>query len=290
MKHILRMICIIVLVALICGCVSSTKDNVPSTPTLSPPNGTVPRQNDGNGTYAASPIILDVNSTTISASPNPGIEGRNVTVSGQHFTPDGTASIYGLPNEVYTANVDKDGNVSWTFVGKVWYDNYRIYALDGNYTNTKSNTITLNVNPDYYSTPPPPSSSPSIWVSPNPVSMGENLTISGQNFTPGGIAVLYRYPQDNFTASVDKNGNTSWTFTNEGIAPYSVYAMDGNSTGKKSNSITIYPILNDAPPSALPPSPTPALAPTPFPGSPLAVLSIVMAALICLCKKMPQER
>ncbi len=247
MKRRIIIFGMLLFIILISGC-TSTKTNVSSTPATSPLNGTVSGQYYGNGTNVASPIILDIPSTIISVSPNPGIEDQNVTVSGQYFTPNGTASLYGLPNEVYTANVDKNGNTSWTFVANIWYDNYQIYALDGNYTNTKSNTIALRVTHDYYLIPPPTSSSPSIWVNPNPVSMGQNITVSGQSFMPNGIAVLYGDQQNNFTANVDKNGNTSWSFTNEGITPYPMYALDGNSTSRRSNTITIYPIFNDAPP------------------------------------------
>lgn len=284
MKRSLLIICGLILAVLVCGC-TSTKTNVISTPTTSPVNGTVPQQHYANGTYVAPPMILDVHSTMISVSPNPGIGGQNMTVSGQNFTPNGTASLYGLPNEVYTANVDENGNTSWSFVANVWFDNYQIYALDGNYTNTKSNTITLNVHPNYYSTPPPQSSSPSIWVNPNPVSVGQNVTISGQNFTPNGIAVL---SLNNLTANVDENGNTSWSFTNGALAPYSIYALDGNSTGRKSNTITIYPILNDQPPIMLndwTPTPTPTPAPSPFPSGLCVLLTVCVAALISMCKK-----
>lgn len=119
--------------------------------------------------YVSSPII--------EVSPNPGSEGRAVTVSGMNFTPNGTASLYGLPNAVYTSNTDKNGNVSWSFTDEVWLASYQIYALDGNYTNQKSNTVTLRVNPVYSSPMPPlndfppdftPPPSPSPTPQPSP--------------------------------------------------------------------------------------------------------------------------
>lgn len=90
--------------------------------------------------------------------------------------------------------------------------------------------------------------SPSPIISANPVNgvaVGTNITVSGQNFTPNGIAVLY-CTMEKYTAKVDNNGNTSWSITQMMIAPYPIYALDENSTSRKSNTITIYPILNDA--------------------------------------------
>jgi hypothetical protein len=52
----------------------------------------------------------------------------------------------------------------------------------------------------------------------------------------------------NYSADVDANGNTSWTFS-FGLATYTIYALDGNSIRGKSNIIAISANLNDRPPS-----------------------------------------
>ena len=99
--------------------------------------------------------------------------------------------------------------------------------------------------------------SPSPVISADPVlnvATGTNITVSGQNFTPNGIAVLYStgYPES-YTAKVDKNGNITWLITQARIVPYQIYALDENSTSRRSNAITIYS-LNDATytPSSIP--------------------------------------
>lgn len=89
---------------------------------------------------------------------------------------------------------------------------------------------------------------------------GENITVSGQNFTPNGTAILYITDTMGFTANVDKDGNTSWTYTNPMIAPYPVYAVD-TTTNVTSNTLSVQAFLND-----YPPTPTPILSPTPIEG------------------------
>lgn len=96
--------------------------------------------------------------------------------------------------------------------------------------------------------------SPSPVISAYPVmnvASGTSITVSGQNFTPNGIAVLYGTGiPENYTANVDQNGNISLLITQAMLTPYQIYVLDENSTSRKSNTITIYPLLNDAPPSA----------------------------------------
>jgi hypothetical protein len=98
-----------------------------------------------------------------------------------------------------------------------------------------------------------PMSSPMISVSHNNVFLNQSVTVSGQNFTPNRMAVLYVVwtgynSSQNYSARVDTNGNTSWSF-NVRIGEYSIYALDGNSTSKKSNTLTISASLNGATPS-----------------------------------------
>jgi len=95
---------------------------------------------------------------------------------------------------------------------------------------------------------------------------GMNITVSGQNFTPNGTAILYSEYNESYTANVDKNGNTSWTFTNRAIAPYPIYAVDV-ATNTTSNTITVYAFLNDTPPT---PSPNTSILPSPSPFSTLS--------------------
>jgi hypothetical protein len=103
---------------------------------------------------------------------------------------------------------------------------------------------------------------------------GMNITVSGQNFTPNGTAILYSIGT---TANVDRNGNTSWTYTNGAIAPYPIYAVD-IITNTTSNTITVLPMLNDY-------TPTPTPTPSPFAGTLLILLSICTATLICIGTK-----
>ncbi len=110
----------------------------------------------------------------------------------------------------------------------------------------------------YCITPSPVISTNSVYIS-----EFENVTVFGQSFTPDGTAILYGAPE-NHTANVDKNGNTSWTYYQTPAGPYTIYALDGNFPGRKSNIITLVPTLHDA---TLQPSyePTATLAPTPAP-------------------------
>jgi hypothetical protein len=117
------------------------------------------------------------------------------------------------------------------------------------------------------------SPSPVIFTNMNP-GPDMSITITGQNFTPNGIAVLHSL-NDSYTANVDANGNTSWTYTNGFIAPYQIYAVDMN-TNVTSNTITVSPRLNDY---------TPSPTPTPFPASLFIILSICSGALIYMHKK-----
>ncbi len=106
-----------------------------------------------------------------------------------------------------------------------------------------------------YSANPAPAISTDMHPGP-----GENITVSGQNFTPNGTAILYCLGTNVSTANADKNGNTSWAYTNGWISPYPVYAVD-ITTNVTSNTITVLPVLND-----YTPTPTPTPVPTPFPG------------------------
>lgn len=135
----------------------------------------------------------------------------------------------------------------------------------------------------------------SYSVSPSPViSIGHvtnhnmassDFTLLGYNFTPYGLAVLYGIPRFNdskmvITASVDENGNTSWTFTVGPLREYNFYALDENATNRSSNNITIIGPLNDATPP-LEPSPTltPTSTPTPKP-TPGLSLDVTLIAFI----------
>lgn len=93
------------------------------------------------------------------------------------------------------------------------------------------------------------------------VSELQNVTVFGQCFTPNGTAVLYGAPE-NHTANVDENGNTSWTYYQTPASSYTIYAIDGNSQSRKSNTITLVPTLHDA---TLQPSSEPTA--TPFVGA-----------------------
>ena len=93
--------------------------------------------------------------------------------------------------------------------------------------------------------------SPSPVISAYPVmnvASGSNITVSGQNFTPNGIAVLYGTGiPESYTANTDQDGNITLLITQAMSTPYQIYALDENSMSRKSNTITIYPLLNDAP-------------------------------------------
>jgi hypothetical protein len=189
-------------------------------------------------------------SPVISAYPVMNVaSGTNITVSGQNFTPNGIAVLYGtgIP-ESYTANVDHNGNISF-LITQAMLTPYQIYALDENSTIRKSNTITI-----YPLLNDAPRSAPVISAEPVVrVVVGTNITVTGQNFAPNGTAVLYSIPDygipSNHTANVDQNGNIVWSFTNGMIMPYTIYALDENSTSRQSNNVSIYPMLNDATPS-----------------------------------------
>ena len=133
--------------------------------------------------------------------------------------------------------------------------------------------------------------SPSPVIAADPVlnvATGTNITVLGQNFTPNGIAVLYGtgYPES-YTANVDKNGNITWLITQAMIAPYQIYALDENSTSKKSNVITIYPLLNDATntPSSIPSASIemPIVSDMPTPPSPAFQTEIAVFSLLATC-------
>lgn len=139
------------------------------------------------------------------------------------------------------------------------------------------------------------SSSPTISTNPY-TAPGMSITVSGQNFTPNGTAVLSSINNKSYTANVDKNGNASWTYTNVLIVPYPIYAIDGT-TNRKSNTITIMPQLNDYTPTpthgtstspmfpSIPPDNTLSPTPSPFPENLFVLLSICTATLIYILKK-----
>jgi hypothetical protein len=97
------------------------------------------------------------------------------------------------------------------------------------------------------------SPSPIISTDYNYTLVGQNITVYGQNFTPNGTAVLYGLPEG-YTSNVDKNGNTFWSFTPNMTTTFAIYALDGNSTNRRSNTITLIalPVVSDMP---TPPSP-----------------------------------
>lgn len=130
----------------------------------------------------------------------------------------------------------------------------------------------MAVSEDGYCTSPPPTISANLGTAP-----GMSITVSGQNFTPNGTAILYN--NESYTANVDETGNTSWTYTNVFIAPYQIYAIDVT-TNNKSNTLTIKPQLNDYPPTSGT-SPTP----SPFLESLFVLLSICTTTLIYILKK-----
>lgn len=107
-------------------------------------------------------------------------------------------------------------------------------------------------------------------------SRGLNVTVTGQNFTPDGTAILYGSNYTFSTATVDKTGNVSWTYTNPMIAPYPIQAVD-MITNTTSNTITVLSSLNDW-------KPTP--TPTPFPAGLWVLLTVYVAAMINIGKKM----
>ncbi|KZX17108.1 bacterial Ig-like domain protein [Methanobrevibacter cuticularis] len=131
-----------------------------------------------NGTLL---IKLDTNSTIV-VSPNPVSIGENVTVSGQLANYTGVASV----------NVTVDGTLSNVAVNNgYWELNYTTnrtdtdlevivsFAGDGNYYAFSNSTI-FTVNKS--------STNSTVVVSPNPVSIGENVTVSGQLANYTGVA------------------------------------------------------------------------------------------------------
>jgi hypothetical protein len=94
---------------------------------------------------------------------------------------------------------------------------------------------------------------PTISVNRSSAANGQSITVWGRNFTPNGMAVLYvmwNGPNlsTNYSANVDINGNTSWSF-NVGMGQFTIYALDGNLTSRESNTLTVIGLLDDATPS-----------------------------------------
>lgn len=127
-------------------------------------------------------LIIVISGNGYSANPSPAIStdmhpgpGESITVSGQKFTPNGTAILYSVGAELSTANVDKNGNASWTYTNH-WIGPYPIHAVDIT-TNTTSNTMT--VFPVLNDNIPSPTSSPTPTPIPTPFPGIEGICMIG---------------------------------------------------------------------------------------------------------------
>lgn len=124
-------------------------------------------------------IIVSGDSYCVSPSPvisieqitNHNMASTDVTLLGYDFTPNGTAVLYGIPtfvkvsNMVITANVDENGNTSWTFKVEQMKQ-YNFYALDENSTYRSSNNITIG--PFLNDATPPMEPKPTPTPTPTP--------------------------------------------------------------------------------------------------------------------------
>lgn len=121
----------------------------------------------GNG-YCVSPSPV----ISIEQVQNHNLDGSDFTLLGYNFTPNGTAVLYGIPifndsKMVITANVDENGNTSWTFEVEPLRQ-YNFYALDENAMNSSSNNITI-IGPLNDATPPlEPTPTPTSTPKPTP--------------------------------------------------------------------------------------------------------------------------
>lgn len=124
-------------------------------------------------------ILVSGDSYCVSPSPvisieqitNHNMASTDVTLLGSNFTPNGTAVLYGIPtffkvsNMVITANVDENGNASWTFEVEQM-KGYTFYALDENSTYRSSNNLTIG--PFLNDATPPMEPKPTSTTTPTP--------------------------------------------------------------------------------------------------------------------------
>jgi len=132
---------------------------------------------------------------------------------------------------------------------------------------TATTFITVVSGKGYYITP-----SPIISANVSNIYAGENITFTGQNFTPNSTAVLY-YNIWNYSSNVDENGNVSWTFIVWQQDTNTIYALDNNSTDRISNTLTV----NNSGPTPHIPYPTPG-----FPMDTTVIALIVTGAILTI--------
>ncbi|WP_157082479.1 beta strand repeat-containing protein, partial [Methanobrevibacter cuticularis] len=149
--------------------------------------------------------------STVVVSPNPVSIGNNVTVSGVLANYTGIASVNvivdgkqfnvavdgsGGWSMVYTAN--RTGNLT-VVVGFAGNDNYTSFTNSTNFTVNMANKSSTNS---------------TVVVSPNPVSIGNNVTVSGQlaNYT-GITSVNVTVDGTLFTVPVNGSGGWSMVYT-----------------------------------------------------------------------------
>jgi predicted outer membrane repeat protein len=117
--------------------------------------------------------------STIVVNPNPAQIGENITVSGQLANYTGITSVnVTVDGSLFTVSVNNGGHweLNYTTNRTGTFDIVVSFADDSNY-DAFSNSTTFTVNKN--------STNSTIVASPNPVSVGENITVSGQlaNYT-----------------------------------------------------------------------------------------------------------
>ncbi|MFC2010726.1 IPT/TIG domain-containing protein [Chloroflexota bacterium] len=148
-------------------------------------------------------VEFTITASTISLNPTSGYAGGMVTVSGSGFKTSSSISITfgGDTNPITAATSDASGKFSGTFTVPVRATGtYEVKASDG------TNTLTANFDIGISATISPETTTAV------PGYIGDEITIGGEGYTPGGtVTVTYDGTQVK-TAIVGTNGDFSVTF------------------------------------------------------------------------------
>jgi polymorphic membrane protein len=149
-------------------------------------------------------VASNSTNSTIIVNPNPVSIGNNITISGHLANHTGLTSVNVTVDgstQVVSVNNTGDWALNYTTNRTGTFDIVVSFAGDGNY-DAFSNSTTFTVN-----TANKNSTNSTIVVNPNPVNIGENITVSGQlaNYT-GITSVNVTINGKLFTVGVDGSG------------------------------------------------------------------------------------